>query len=54
MVGAIFVLNYGWAYAGMWQVAKRVLPKVALDRILFPSQKELLTYFDVDHLLTGK
>ncbi|GAA5964478.1 hypothetical protein JCM3765_006295 [Sporobolomyces pararoseus] len=51
MVGAIFVLNYGWAYAGMWQLAKRVLPNTALERILFPSKQELLEFFDEDHLL---
>ncbi|GJN87893.1 hypothetical protein Rhopal_000848-T1 [Rhodotorula paludigena] len=51
MVGAIFVLNYGWAYAGMWQLAKRVLPNTALERILFPNKDELLEFFDEDHLL---
>ncbi|GAA5932149.1 hypothetical protein JCM3775_004251 [Rhodotorula graminis] len=51
MVGAIFVLNYGWAYAGMWQLAKRVLPNTALERILFPSKAELLEFFDEKHLL---
>ncbi|GAA5876066.1 hypothetical protein JCM1840_002761 [Sporobolomyces johnsonii] len=51
MVGAIFVLNYGWAYAGMWQLAKRVLPNTALERILFPTKEDLLEFFDEDHLL---
>ncbi|BGP37154.1 hypothetical protein JCM10450v2_001060 [Rhodotorula kratochvilovae] len=51
MVGAIFVLNYGWAYAGMWQLAKRVLPNTALERILFPTKAELLEFFDEEHLL---
>jgi hypothetical protein len=49
----VFVLNYGWAYAGMWQLAKRVLPNTALERILFPSKRELLEFFDEDHLLVG-
>lgn len=53
MIGAVYILNYGWAYAGMWQVAKRVLPKVALERILFPSNPELFTYFEKDHVLAG-
>lgn len=35
----------------MWQLAKRVLPKTALDRILFPSKDDLLQFFDEDHLL---
>lgn len=50
----VFVLNYGWAYAGMWQLAKRVLPNTALERILFPSKQELLEFFDEDHLLVGE
>ncbi|KAK9893952.1 hypothetical protein P389DRAFT_198683 [Cystobasidium minutum MCA 4210] len=52
MIGAIYILNYGWAYAGMWQISKRVLPKAALERILFCSKEDMLTYFDKDHLLT--
>jgi hypothetical protein len=52
MIGAIYVLGYGWAYAGMWQISKRVLPKAALERILFTSKQELLKYFDTEHLLT--
>lgn len=54
MIGATYILNYGWAYAGMWAVAKRVLPKVALEKILFPSKNELLTFFDADNLLVGR
>jgi hypothetical protein len=53
MVGAIFVLNYGWMYAGMWQLAKRVLPNTALERILFPTNADLLQFFDKDSLLVG-
>jgi hypothetical protein len=37
----------------MWQLAKRVLPNTALERILFPSKEELLEFFDEDHLLLG-
>ncbi|KAM0788044.1 hypothetical protein ACM66B_006242 [Microbotryomycetes sp. NB124-2] len=51
MIGAIFVLNYGWMYAGMWQLAKRVLPNTALERILFPTKQDLLEFFDEQHLL---
>lgn len=53
MVGAVFVLNYGWSFAGMWGLAKRVLPQTALDRILFPTQEELLQFFDEGSLLKG-
>ncbi|KAK4052025.1 hypothetical protein OIV83_002319 [Microbotryomycetes sp. JL201] len=51
MIGAIFVLNYGWMYAGMWQLAKRVLPNTALERILFPTKADLLEFFEEEHLL---
>lgn len=47
-------MNYHWTFAGMWQVAKRILPNTALERILFPSQSELLEFFDEDHLLQGE
>lgn len=51
MVGAIFILNYGWMYSGMWQLAKRILPQPTLDRIMFPSQKDLLKFFHPGNLL---
>lgn len=40
-------------YAGMWQLAKRILPQTALERILFPTKADLLQFFDEDHLLVG-
>ncbi|KAA1133929.1 hypothetical protein PGTUg99_032378 [Puccinia graminis f. sp. tritici] len=51
MLGAVFILNYGWMYAGMWQVVKRILSQSTLDRILFPSQSELLQFFEKSNLL---
>ncbi|PLW21521.1 hypothetical protein PCANC_25757 [Puccinia coronata f. sp. avenae] len=51
MLGAVFILNYGWMYAGMWQVVKRILSQSTLDRILFPSQAELFQFFDKANLL---
>lgn len=50
MVGAVFILHYGWVHAGMWGLAKRVLPQQALDKIFFPSKDGLLEFFDADHL----
>ena len=40
-------------YAGMWQLAKRILPNTALERILFPTKADLLHFFEEDHLLVG-
>jgi hypothetical protein len=54
MVAAVYVLNYGWTYASFWQIAKRVLPQVALDRILFPDSAEVLKYFNKENLLAGR
>lgn len=41
MVSAVFVLHYGWVHAGMWGIAKRILPAQALAKIFFPSEQEL-------------
>ncbi|EST06893.1 CRAL-TRIO domain protein [Kalmanozyma brasiliensis GHG001] len=46
MVGAVYILNYGWVHAGMWAVIKRVLPQQALAKIFFPSYEELKEHFD--------
>ncbi|CBQ68291.1 conserved hypothetical protein [Sporisorium reilianum SRZ2] len=46
MVGAVYILNYGWIHAGMWAVIKRVLPQQALAKIFFPSHDELTEHFD--------
>ncbi|KAH9929563.1 CRAL/TRIO domain-containing protein [Epithele typhae] len=44
MLAALLILNYSWAHAGLWSIVKRVLPKSALARIFFPTEKELLEY----------
>ncbi|CAI2172862.1 19758_t:CDS:2 [Funneliformis geosporum] len=49
--GSIFVLNYGWMYSGIWQIVKRILPEESLNRIFFPSEKELWSYFDEENVL---
>ncbi|SPO28228.1 uncharacterized protein UTRI_04627_B [Ustilago trichophora] len=50
MVGAVYVLNYGWVHAGMWAVIKRVLPQQALAKIFFPSHDEMRQHFDGKNL----
>ena len=47
------MLNYGWAYATMWRLVKRVLPEESISRIFFPTQEELLEYFDEDKIFIG-
>lgn len=48
MVGAVFVLHYGWVHAGMWGLAKRILPAQALAKIFFPNDAEFTEYFNPD------
>lgn len=50
MVGAVYILHFGWVHSGMWAIAKRVLPQQALARIFFPSSKELSEHFDLSRL----
>ncbi|TKY89820.1 hypothetical protein EX895_001117 [Sporisorium graminicola] len=50
MVGAVYVLNYGWIHSGMWAVIKRVLPQQALAKIFFPSYDELREHFDPQNI----
>ncbi|KAH9485075.1 hypothetical protein JR316_0001981 [Psilocybe cubensis] len=45
LVAAVFMLNYSWAHAGLWNVFKRLLPESALSRVFFPSKNELVEYF---------
>ncbi|CAG8503755.1 7443_t:CDS:2 [Funneliformis mosseae] len=49
--GSIFILNYGWMYSGIWQIVKRILPEESLNRIFFPSEKEIWNYFDEENVL---
>lgn len=41
LLATVFVLNYSWAHAGLWNLAKRLLPSTALQKIFFPSDVEL-------------
>ncbi|CAD6892140.1 unnamed protein product [Tilletia laevis] len=36
-IAVMYLLHYGWVHAGMWTLAKRVLPQVVLDKIIFPK-----------------
>jgi len=44
------VLNYSWTHAGLWRVFKCIMPEVALSRIFFPSNQELVQYFNPSNL----
>jgi len=50
MIAGVFVLNYSWTHAGLWRVFKCIMPEVALSRIFFPSNQELVQYFNPSNL----
>ncbi|KAJ6498809.1 CRAL-TRIO domain-containing protein [Mycena sanguinolenta] len=45
LLAAAFMINYSWTHAGLWAIAKRVLPEKAISRVFFPTQQELTDYF---------
>ncbi|KAK1225654.1 hypothetical protein PQX77_011411 [Marasmius sp. AFHP31] len=45
MLAAVFMLNSSWTQAGMWSIAKRILPANAVSRVFFPSSQELIEFF---------
>jgi hypothetical protein len=52
---AVYVVNAGWTHRSMWGVIKRVLPKSALDKIIFlDKQVDLERVFDLESLPKGK
>ncbi|KAJ7761025.1 CRAL-TRIO domain-containing protein [Mycena metata] len=50
LLAAAFMINYSWAHAGIWSIAKRVLPAPAISRVFFPTQQELTNYFSLSML----
>lgn len=51
---AVYVVNAGWTHRSMWAVVKRVLPKSALDKIIFLDKTaDIERVFDLDRLPMG-
>ncbi|WVQ82912.1 hypothetical protein IAT38_005048 [Cryptococcus sp. DSM 104549] len=51
MIEAVYVVNAGWTHRSMWGVIKRVLPRSALERVVFLDTKETLEeVFDLEKL----
>jgi hypothetical protein len=51
---AVYVVNAGWTHRSMWAIIKRVLPKSALDKIIFLDKKvDVERVFDLDTLPKG-
>ncbi|KAI9289780.1 CRAL-TRIO domain-containing protein [Umbelopsis sp. AD052] len=51
-VGSVYILNYGWMYAGIWQMVKLLLSEDAKSRISFPSTAEVLNFISSESLLS--
>jgi hypothetical protein len=48
---AVYVVNAGWTHRSMWGIIKRVLPKSALDKIIFLDKRvDVERVFDLDML----
>jgi hypothetical protein len=48
---AVYVVNAGWTHRSMWGIIKRVLPKSALDKIIFLDKTaDVGRVFDLDML----
>ncbi|KAL1680554.1 hypothetical protein EV122DRAFT_288804 [Schizophyllum commune] len=46
LVAGVLVLNYSWAHAGLWGVAKRLIPEAGSGgRVWFPTIEELVDWF---------
>ncbi|RCH99823.1 hypothetical protein CU098_009057 [Rhizopus stolonifer] len=49
-VGSVYIMNFGWMYQGIWQVAKLVLSEQAKSRVSFISAEEIKQIIAVDDL----
>jgi hypothetical protein len=51
---AVYIVNAGWTHRSMWGIVKRVLPKSALDKIIFLDKKnDIERVVDLDILPEG-
>lgn len=53
-VGSVYIMNFGWMYQGIWQVAKLVLSEQAKARVCFPSSEEMKQVINENDLLKSK
>ena len=52
---SVFVVNTGWGQRSMWSIVKRVLPRSALDKIMFlDNHEDVAAAFELDHLPKGR
>lgn len=55
-IESVYIVNAGWSQLAMWNtVVKRVLPRSALDKVIFLQNREQTqTVFDLDSLPKGE
>ncbi|PWN17773.1 hypothetical protein BCV69DRAFT_285659 [Microstroma glucosiphilum] len=41
LVSSVHVLNFGWVHSGIWALAKRLLPRKALEKVYFVNKTEI-------------
>ncbi|KAI8353644.1 CRAL-TRIO domain-containing protein [Choanephora cucurbitarum] len=50
-VGSVYIMNFGWMYQGIWQVAKLVLSEQAKARVSFTTAQEMKQVIEIEDLL---
>ncbi|KAI7866583.1 hypothetical protein BDF14DRAFT_813156 [Spinellus fusiger] len=50
-IGAVYILNFGWMYQGLWQMVKMLLSDHAKQSVSFLSTKEIQQIIPIDCLL---
>ena len=48
MLGAVYILNFGWVHAGLWGIVKPLLSKETVDRFLFLTRQELKNHVPIE------
>nr|ODN88967.1 hypothetical protein L203_02373 [Cryptococcus depauperatus CBS 7841] len=42
LIEAVYIINVGWAHTGMWNIVKYLLPRSALEKVVFLDSKNAL------------
>ncbi|KAJ3182507.1 hypothetical protein HDU85_002605 [Gaertneriomyces sp. JEL0708] len=50
-IGTVYVLNYGWFHAGVWQLLKTALPADATKKLMFLTKEQLCEHVAPENLL---
>ena len=53
-LGVIYVLNYGWVHAGIWNIVKPMLSQEACERLLFLGKEQLKMHIPIESIPKGR